>query len=95
MATLKSRSRTLLTFNLPHKFYCEDGECRCVDVKQHSAEHDNVSGMTGIAEREAKLATSITFLAGEKKTDLSETILDCPDVKGAIDRRELIVVNAE
>lgn len=97
MATLRNRSRTLLTFNLPHEFYCKDGECRCVDVKQHASVHDNTSGKAVVAERERKLATSIIFLAGETKSDLPDTILDCPDVKGALEpkRRELMVINSD
>jgi hypothetical protein len=90
MATLRNRSRTILTFNLPHEFYCADGECRCVDVRQHITVHDGTTGLTGIAERTPKLAASVALLAGETKTDLPKTILDCPDVKSAIDRREVL-----
>lgn len=77
-------------FNLPHESYCSDGECRCVELKQHLAVHDGTTGAEGTAERNVELAASITFLAGESKGDLPDTILDCPDVKGAIDRHDLI-----
>ena len=79
-------------FNLPHEFHCADDECRCVDVKQHVDTGSAGESGGGVAVRDSKLAASLTFLAGEEKTDLPDTILDCPDVKGALERRDLIEV---
>jgi hypothetical protein len=91
MAMLKNRSRRAQTYNLPHDTYCTD-ECRCVEVKQHLVHHDSGTGVVGIAEQPKQLAASITFLAGETKAGLPDTILTCPDVQGAIGRRELAVI---
>jgi hypothetical protein len=92
MATLKSRSRTAQTYNLPHEFHCSDGECRCADVQQHSTDHDKDTGIVSVAVKVSKLAASVIFLAGETKSDLPDTILQCPDIQGALSRRELVEV---
>lgn len=92
MATLKNRSRTAQIYNLPHKTYCDGGECRCVDVTQHHASHDKDLGVMVAEEKKRPLAASIMFMAGETKADLPESIKNCPDIKGAIERRELVVI---
>ena len=92
MATLRNQTRVMQVCNLPHDPYCSDGECRCVEVRQHHVGHDNATGKVAVAEKTPKLAASITFLAGETKAGLPDTILSCPDIKGAIDRRELAEV---
>jgi hypothetical protein len=92
MATLKSRARTAQVYNLPHEHYCSDGECRCEAVRQHRADHDKSTGVVGIAVTSRNLAGSVIFLAGETKSDLPETILGCPDIAGAIERRKLVEV---
>jgi hypothetical protein len=93
MATLKNRSRREQTYNLPHDAYCSDGQCRCVPVTQHFVHHDAAAGVSGVAAREKNLSASIIFLSGETKDDLPETILKCPDISGAIKRRELVKVD--
>ena len=92
MATLRNQNRVAQVFNLPHDPYCSDGECRCVEVRQRHVGHDNTTGNAAVAENTPRLAASITFLVGETKAGLPDTILSCPDIQGAISRRELAEV---
>jgi len=88
--SLTNRSRRAQIYNLPHQSYCSDGTCRCVGVKQHAIVRDNRSGAVGVAVREKRLGASIHFSAGESKASLPDTITKCPEIAGALARRELI-----
>jgi hypothetical protein len=90
--TLRNRSRRTQTYNLPHDPYCGEGTCRCVDIVQHSSVRDPSTGIVGMAQRPRKVAASVSFLPGEVKEGLPDTVLKCPDIAGAIARGELAAV---
>jgi hypothetical protein len=93
MATLRNPTKRAQVFNLPHSHYCVGDTCHCTMVVQKVAVRDPATGEQGIAVLAKSHAQSLMFLAGETKRDLSESVLQCPDVAGAIARRELVVVN--
>ena len=94
MATLRNSNlrRPAGPYNLPHQQYCADGDCRCDSAEMQSTEHNPETGDVGVRPFTKRIAPSLRFGAGELKAGLPATVLDCPEVAGAIERGELTVV---
>jgi hypothetical protein len=88
MVTLRNGSRRIQVFNLPHEQYCADDECYCETREQQQRILDPQTGDYGMASLEKRIPGSITFLGGETKGDLPDSILACPDIKAALARTE-------
>lgn len=95
MATLRNGSRRAQTFNLPHEQYCQADECACTVIEQPQRILDPQTGDYGMASVEKRVPSSITFQAGETKEDLRDEILDCPEIKAALNRQEDRLIQVE
>ena len=89
--TLESRVRRMQVFNLPHEAFCK-GACACsettvVVVAEHPRTGDRAP--KHVAKR---VPPSMTWLARERRAGLPSVLLEVPDVKAAIARGYLRVV---
>ena len=89
--TLESRVRRMQVFNLPHEVFCK-GVCACsattvVVVAEHPRTGDRAP--KHVAKR---VPPSMTWLARERRAGLPSVLLEVPDVKAAIERGYLRVV---
>jgi hypothetical protein len=89
--TLENRVRRMLVVNLPHDVFCR---CRCVCTETTvvvTAENPRTGDRA--AMRVSKhLPSSMTWLALERRAGLPSALLEVPDVKDAIARRHLRLV---
>ena len=90
--TLESRVRQMQVFNLPHDLYCEAGECACSDVVMVVAAENPRTGARGLRHTSRKMPGSLTLFARERRAGLPVAILEVPEVKAAIARRRVRVV---
>lgn len=91
MVTMKSRTKTAQVFNLPCPGDCKPGEtCFCNTIRTELRE-ELPDGTKGVRVLERRLPGSVTFLAGETK-ELPDWVARCPDVKGALDRGSLRLI---
>lgn len=94
MATLQNRNlrRPAGPYNLPAAHLNADGEDRCSYVEMQSMEHNNETGERGVRLFTKQISPSLRFMPGETKSDLPDTVLNCPEIADAIARGELSVV---
>lgn len=87
---LQNRTRSLLTFNLPHLKCCET-RCLCQPVTRLETKYDyrNEESVHMMVDR--LICSSITLLAGEA-ADFDIGVLKSPDLDRAISRGDLIKV---
>lgn len=89
--TLKNPSRRPAgPYNLPAAQICADGVNRCSGVEMQSVEHSNETGERGVRHFTKQISPSLRFQPGEVQAGLPDTVLDCPEIAGAIARGELV-----
>jgi hypothetical protein len=81
--TLENRMRQMQVFNLPHHAYCKD-DCACSDTAVLVVAENPRNGERALRRIERKTPSSLTLLAGERRSDLPMALLDVPEVKAAI-----------
>jgi hypothetical protein len=89
--TLESRVRQMQVFNLPHGAYCKD-DCACGDRTITVVEENPRTGAKAPRLVTRKTPDSLTLLARERRAGLPSAILDVPEVKAAIARGRVRVV---
>lgn len=92
--TLQNKARRLVCFVLPHAIACAEDHCLCSRQRTGSTRHDPVTGHKHVEARVRKLAGSVTLTAmghdGDTVKGLPLGVLDVPEIKAAIARRELV-----
>lgn len=89
--TLESRVRRMLIVNLPHDVFCR-GACACTQIPVVvTAENPRTGERAGTHVWKGAPA-SMTWLALERKAGLPGHLLEVPDVKAAIGRGHLRLV---
>jgi len=92
MVTLRNanKKRPAGPYNLPAAEYCADGVDRCTTMAMQSIEHNNETGDRGVKSFTKRISPALRFQPGETISGLAETVLDCPEIAGAIQRGELV-----
>ncbi|HYM96989.1 MAG TPA: hypothetical protein VET26_06805 [Candidatus Sulfotelmatobacter sp.] len=90
--TLESRVRQMQVFNLPHDTYCSDGDCACSDTAVVVVEENPRTGERAPRRVARKTPDSLTLLARERREGLPTLLLDVPEVRAAIARGRVRVV---
>ena len=93
MVTLRNtnKRRAAGPYNLPVEHYCADGEDRSDYVEMTVSDHNPETGDVGVRQLIKRINHSLRFTAGESKTGLPNTVVNCPEIAGAIARGELAV----
>jgi hypothetical protein len=89
--TLESRIRRMLVVNLPHDTYCR-GQCGCAETTVVVAAENPRTGDRASKHVSKHLPASMTWLALERRVDLPTVLLDVPDIRAAIGRGQLRLV---
>src|SRR5262249_16758373 len=89
--TLESRVRQMQVFNLPHGAYCKE-RCACSERTVMVVEVNPRTGERAPRSVTRKTPGSLTLLARERRAELPSAILDVPEVKAAIARGRVRVV---
>jgi len=89
--TLENRTRRMQVFHLPHDLCCRD-RCTCTKLTAVTAVEHPRTGERALRAHRKSVPGSITFLANERKAGLPSALLGVPEVKAAIDRRDLRIV---
>lgn len=90
--TLESRVRQMQVFNLPHDAYCADGDCACTDTAVLVIDENPRTGERAPRRVTRKTPDSLTLLARERRVDLPTAVLEVPEVRAAIARGLVRVV---
>lgn len=90
--TLESRIRRMQVFNLEHDAYCAAGECACSDITAVVVEHNPRTGERAPRHVTKKAPAALTLLALEKRDGMRESIVSVPEVRAAIERGLVRVV---
>jgi len=90
--TLESRIRRMQVFNLEHDAYCAAGECACSDITTVVVEHNSRTGERAPRHVTKKAPAALTLLALERRDGMRESIVSVPEVRAAIDRGLVRVV---
>jgi hypothetical protein len=90
--TLESRVRQMQVFNLPHDTYCRNGDCACSDTAVVVVEENPRTGARAPRRVARKTPDSLTLLARERRAGLPTALLEVPEVKAAIARGRVRVV---
>jgi hypothetical protein len=89
--TLQSRARRMQVFHLPHDVWCR-GRCACEEVTTVAVAENRRTGERARQQLTKKVPGSMTFLALERKQGLPAALLGIAEIKAAIDRGYLRVV---
>ena len=89
--TLQSRARRMQVFHLPHDVCCRD-RCVCEDVAAVIVAENPRTGERARQQLTKKVPGAMTFLALERKQRLPTALLGVAEIKAAIDRGYLQVV---
>ena len=89
--TLQSRARRMQVFHLPHDVWCRD-RCACEEVTTVAVAENRRTGERARQQLTKKVARAITFLALERRQGLPAALLGVAEIKAAIDRGYLRVV---
>lgn len=90
--TLESRLRQIQVFNLDHDAYCGHGECACSDITTVVLEENPRTGERAPRRITKKAPGAMTLLARERQAGLPEAVLQVPDVRAAIERGHVRIV---
>ena len=90
--TLESRLRQIQVFNLDHDAYCRPGACECADLAVLVVDENPRTGDRAQRRVEKKAPGSLTMLALERRAGLPTRLLDVPEVRAAIARGHVRVV---
>lgn len=83
MVTLINREKRMQVFNLPAPADVEDTLSKTIE--QRTIE-EYEEGKKGVKVTEHRVPGSLTLLVGEKKVGLPDWVKTCPEVKAALDR---------
>lgn len=89
--TLESRARRMQVFLLPHDVFCRD-QCACAEVTVVVIAENPRTGERAPKHVLKTVPGSITFLALERKPGLPSVLLELAQVKAAIGRGYLRVI---
>jgi len=89
--TLESRARRMQVFHLPHDMFCRD-RCACAEVAVVVVAENARTGARAPKHLKRRVPGSITFLALERKPGLPSTLLEVAEVKAAIGRGYLRII---
>jgi hypothetical protein len=89
--TLESRTRRMQVFHLAHDIFCR-GRCACSEVAVVVTAENPRTGERAPRQLRKKVPGSITLLARERKPGLPSTMLELAEVKAAIARGYLRIV---
>ncbi len=89
--TLESRARRMQVFHLPHDVFCRD-RCACAEVAVVVVAENPRTGERAPKHLKKKVPGSLTFLALERKPGLPSALLEVPEVKAAVGRGYLRIV---
>jgi len=89
--TLESRTRRMQIFHLAHDVFCRD-RCACAEVAVVVVAENPRTGERAPKHLNKKVPGSITFLALERKPSLPSAMLELTQVKAAVGRGYLRVV---
>jgi hypothetical protein len=89
--TLENRLRRMLVVNLPHDVFCND-RCACTETTVVVTAENPRTGDCAPKRVSKHLPSSMTWLALERRAGLPSALLEVPDVKDAIARRQLRLV---
>jgi hypothetical protein len=84
--TIESRVPQMQVFNLPHEAYCGHGDCGCSDMTFVVTDENPRTGERAGRLVMRKTPASLTLLAKERRAGLPIAILEVPEVKAAIRR---------
>ena len=89
--TLESRTRRMQVFHLLHEVFCR-GRCACSEVTVVVTAENPRTGERAPRQLQKKVPGSITVLARERKPGLPSAVLELAEVKAAIARGYLRIV---
>ena len=89
--TLESRTRRMQVFHLSHNVFCRD-RCACGEVTVVVTAENPRTGERAPRPLQKKVPGSITLLARERKPGLPSRLLELAEVKAAIARGYLRIV---
>ena len=89
---LESRLRQIQVFNLDHDAFCRPGACSCSDTTVLVVDENPRTGERAQRRVEKKTSSSFTLLALDRRTGLPSRVLDVADVRAAIARGHVRVV---
>ncbi|TMQ08626.1 MAG: hypothetical protein E6J90_39915 [Deltaproteobacteria bacterium] len=89
--TLESRTRRMQVFHLSHEVFCR-GRCACSEVTVVVTAENPRTGERAPRRLQKKVPGSITVLARERKPGLPSAVLELAEVKAAIARGYLRIV---
>jgi hypothetical protein len=89
--TLESRTRRMQVFHLAHDVLCR-GRCACSEVTVVVTAENPRTGERAPRQLQKKVPSSITLLARERKPGLPSAVLELAEVKSAIARGYLRIV---
>lgn len=93
MLTIQNISRRMQVYNLDHGSFQEaGGEHGYKLIHTVVVQHDRRSGAMSAKRIPRSVCSSLTFAAGETRSELPDAILECDGIKAAIERRELRVL---
>jgi hypothetical protein len=90
--TLESRVRRIQVFHLPHEVVCRTHSCACAEVTVVVVAENPRTGERAAKPVAKHVPGSITILARECKAGLPCAVLEVAEVRAAIDRGYLRVV---
>ena len=90
--TLESRVRRMQAFHLPHEVFCRAHRCACAEVTVVVVAENARTGERAPRRTARRVPGSITILALERKRGLPNAVLEVADVKAAIGRGYLRVI---
>lgn len=88
MVTLRNRTKRIKIVNLTHATVCA-GECLCEKTEFRSQTHDAKTGETGVRVLDRRLNASVHLLPGEWSDPLPDAVLNVPQIKAAVKKREV------
>jgi hypothetical protein len=89
--TLESRARRMQIFHLPHDVFCRD-RCACAEVAVVVVAENPRTGERAPKHLKKNVPGSITFLALERKPGLPNALLEVAEVKAAVGRGYLRII---
>jgi hypothetical protein len=90
--TLENRLRQMQVFNLDHETYCAGTECACSQVTAVVVDENPRTGERAPRRVTRRAPGSLTLLARERRQGLSESVLQVPEVRAAIERGSVRVI---
>ena len=90
--TLENRLRQLQVFNLDHDAFCHSGACTCSSATVLVVDENPRTGDRAQRRVVKKTPSSLTLLALERRAGLPTRVLEVPEVRAAIARGRVRVV---